>query len=236
MRKSPGSLIWLLLFAVIAFNVYMLRRPANVEQSATEAGPQQSPATRAPRMRALIARMVLEWQDAEHGGPFVVGLLDLEGSLTPLEEGPPTDVMPAELADAMAFLPVFLKRAELEPGPYAYACALEADALAGQPFLQDGRTQVEGRHIRIEVTRKHLTLIRAANLSVRQLGPSPWAGVDVAEPYGAGEHYAVMARILGMATEGDGAPPGEGERKALDALHASVLPAMQVFLQRASVP
>jgi hypothetical protein len=236
MRQCPSSLIWLLMFAVIGFNVYLLRRPAKVEPSGTEVGALGDPAALTPRKRALIARMVLEWQDAEHGGPFVVGLLDLEGALTPLEVGPPADVLPAELVEAMAALPTLLQRAQLDPGPYAYACALEADALAGQPFLQDGRTQVEGRHIRIEVTRKHLALIRAANLSVRQLGLSPWAGVDVAAPYGEGEHYAVMARILGPSTDGNSAAPSEAERHALDALHASVLPAMQVFLQRASMP
>jgi hypothetical protein len=136
-------------------------------------------------------------------------------------------------------VPAFVAGAQLAVGAFEYESPFPPSRLEQEPFVRSPRVQIRGSTIRMELTREHLALLKAAN--VRLFDDGGWkceAAIDPCVPYGAtASLYEEMARILGVkmgmpADEGDPSDWNEAELAWLHDLHLTLEPALQILLRQ----
>jgi hypothetical protein len=190
---------------------------------------------------SLIRSLVVIWDHSESGAPIVCAGEPWEGQ----EGAGPANLLAAERAQlrrALYAIPAFVRYGELAPGRYTYETAVPAWALAQEPFVEHDRAAVEGKRITVEVRPEHLKLLKSGNVRIHDGGDLELTvGFDSKRPYGDMTYYYIdMADILGITPAG---PAREDEPSLhefkdaqiaeLDAMHETMEPVLQVFLQRA---
>lgn len=188
---------------------------------------------------AIIRSMPVIWDGSESGAPIVcVG--------EPWQEPYPPSLSKSEterLRRALYAVAPFVRFGELAPGRYEFESALPPNYLAHEPFVANGRSQVVGKRVSVELRPEHLKLLQSDTIRIRDGGDLELlVGIDSKRPYGdMTDFYLDMADLLGITPAG---PPRkeqpsrneftDTQTAELDALHETMEPALQVFLQRAA--
>lgn len=134
------------------------------------------------------------------------------------------------LEEFPAALALFLEKAQLEPGAYTYENQVPGlEDNLGFGFVPVGKPELEKlKTVSFTLTSEHLTLLRNAIWNDLEIDPK--------RPYGAMTYYAYdMAKILGEpGPQGQRFTPEQEERYR--GLHEDLMPALQIFLQKATLP
>jgi hypothetical protein len=132
----------------------------------------------------------------------------------------------AQLPEALAQV---LAHGRLAPGSYEYANPL-LELEAPETLVPEERRELAGKaQVRFALTAEHLLLLRRARWQQLFMNPK--------RPYGDMTYFELdMAEILGepIRQGADGLLP-EAQAKRLWQLHVDLLPALQLFLQRAEI-
>lgn len=174
---------------------------------------------------ALVRRLVVAWNAEGAGAPMVhplapYGSTDRDGDIANVTGD--DEEAEAEHRAVGEALGVFVRHAVLKPGRYGYHNPLAklGPEAAGDVF-RDAATGETPAQITFDVTAEHLALI--PHLAIRWDAERDAALVDPVAPYGAGDRFAEMARILGLG------PLDDALRRRLDGLHHEMQPALQIF-------
>jgi hypothetical protein len=146
---------------------------------------------------------------------------------------PPTAAEKQQVEDLLAELPEalaqLLAHGRIEAGTFRYDNPLVALPFASQMLPAEIASLANEKAVTFTLTGRHVTLLRQAN----------WRGpvMDPKRPYGDSTYFELdMADILGehLAKTADGQLMDQ-DQKRLWKLHTETLPALQVYLQKASI-
>ncbi len=194
----------------------------------------------------LLRQSVVLWSPVESGAPAVlVSPLLMEGAegealeadfarragvpfATPpnAEQRAHAQRLIAEMPEALAQV---LEHGTLAPGSYEYENPLVQFAFAAQSLPEDLVHLATDRRVRFSFTKEHAALLRRARWEGLWMNPK--------RPYGDMTYFELdIAEILGEHAQRDsrGRFPEEVDQR-LGRLHEETLPALQLFLLRATI-
>lgn len=197
----------------------------------------------------LLRHAVVLWVPVEAGAPAVaispLQIDDAEGPPSPAVyadiarragmpmSNPPTAAEKQQVDDLVDDLPEalaqLLAHGRLEAGKYSYDNPLVEIPFASNMLPTEIAGLAKEKVVSFALTDRHLVLLRHAN----------WRGpfMDPKRPYGDRTYFEVdMVEILGehVARTPEGKLP-EGQEQRLWKLHTETLPALQLYLQKASI-